>query len=254
MALAPPGEGTPATPAPTLARTGTDGTIDTKWRSFDKLRTGQAQGERFIPLNAKSYETAAANAGVTVLAAKPPEPRSPARYLWAMLIARIYEVFPLVCLHCAGQMRIIAFILDAPTVRKILDHIGEDSRPRRITPARGPPLCDEFDVALAAREDARADAHQELSGMAPVGAVGSSISSRSAHRLVRTGEESFRARPGVSLRAWRANHPNHAGPAAHCERATAATAKPGSERSKTAAKRRLPRPAHATIRGPPVPI
>ena len=39
-----------------------------------------------------------ATAGVTVLAAKPPEPEphSPAPYLWAMLIARVYEVFPLV--------------------------------------------------------------------------------------------------------------------------------------------------------------
>ena len=80
---------------------------------------------------------------------------------------RSVPVFPLVCLHCAGQMRIIAFILDAPTVRKILDHIGEDSRPRPITPARGPPLCDEFDVALAAREDASADAHQEWYPSAP---------------------------------------------------------------------------------------
>ena len=66
-----------------------------------------------------------------------------------------------VCLHCAGQMRIIVFILDAPTVRKILDHIGEDARPRRITPARGPALCDEFNVALAARQDASADVHQQ---------------------------------------------------------------------------------------------
>jgi hypothetical protein len=33
--------------------------------------------------------------------------RSPARYLWAMLIARIYEVFPLVCpTHCGAEMRI----------------------------------------------------------------------------------------------------------------------------------------------------
>jgi len=31
--------------------------------------------------------------------------RSPARYLWAMLIARIYEVFPLVCRHCGAEMR-----------------------------------------------------------------------------------------------------------------------------------------------------
>lgn len=38
-----------------------------------------------------------------------PEPatpqRSPAHYLWAVLIARIYEVFPLLCPMCGGQMR-----------------------------------------------------------------------------------------------------------------------------------------------------
>jgi hypothetical protein len=38
--------------------------------------------------------------------------RSPARYLWAKLIAWIYEVFPLLCLHCGGQMRLIAFFND----------------------------------------------------------------------------------------------------------------------------------------------
>lgn len=38
-----------------------------------------------------------------------PEPpkRFPAHYLWAVLIARIYEVFPLVCPVCGGNMRII---------------------------------------------------------------------------------------------------------------------------------------------------
>ena len=29
--------------------------------------------------------------------------------MWAVLIARIYEVFPLVCPKCGGQMRLIAF-------------------------------------------------------------------------------------------------------------------------------------------------
>ena len=37
-------------------------------------------------------------------------------------------------------MRIIAFITDAGTVRKILDHIGESAQPPTIAPARGPPL------------------------------------------------------------------------------------------------------------------
>ena len=55
-------------------------------------------------------------------------------------MARIYEALPLICPICQAQMRIIAFITDAGTVRKILDHIGESSLPPTISPARGPPL------------------------------------------------------------------------------------------------------------------
>ena len=76
-----------------------------------------------------------------------PEPatpkRAPAHYLWAVLIARIYEVFPLLCPMCGGQMRLIAFITEGTQIRKILDHIGVDSEPPHIAPARGPPLWDE---------------------------------------------------------------------------------------------------------------
>ena len=67
-----------------------------------------------------------------------PSYRATSRYLWAMLLARIYEVFPLTCPICHAEMRIIAFINDASTVRKILDHIGESTRPPSIAPARGP--------------------------------------------------------------------------------------------------------------------
>ncbi len=73
--------------------------------------------------------------------------RSPARYLWAKLIARIYEVFPLLCLYCCGQMRLIAFINDGAEIRKILDHIGIESNPPKISKARGPPLWDACDEA-----------------------------------------------------------------------------------------------------------
>jgi len=38
-------------------------------------------------------------------------------YLWAMLLAHIYEALPLVCTVCQGQMRIMAFITDAGAVR-----------------------------------------------------------------------------------------------------------------------------------------
>jgi hypothetical protein len=63
-----------------------------------------------------------------------------------VLIARIYEVFPLLCPLCGGQMRLIAFIAAGTQIRKILDHIGVDSEPPHISPARGPPLCDDCDA------------------------------------------------------------------------------------------------------------
>ena len=87
-------------------------------------------------------------AGAAVASA--PEPPSPpkraAHYLWAVLIARIYEVFPLVCPLCGGHMRIIAFITHSADIRHILDHIGVESEPPHITPARGPPLWEEPDA------------------------------------------------------------------------------------------------------------
>lgn len=45
--------------------------------------------------------------------ALPVSPKRPAHYQWAVLMARIYEVFPLLCPICGGQMRIIAFITTA---------------------------------------------------------------------------------------------------------------------------------------------
>jgi hypothetical protein len=74
-------------------------------------------------------------------------PKRPAHYLWAVLIARIYEVFPLLCPICGGQMRIIAFITYSADIHQILNHIGVDAEPPRITPARGPPLWDGCDDA-----------------------------------------------------------------------------------------------------------
>ena len=71
-----------------------------------------------------------------------PAPRRAARYAWALLLARIYELFPLVCPMCGAEMRVIAFLTDPVAVRAILAHLGEPTAPPRIAPARGPPLWD----------------------------------------------------------------------------------------------------------------
>ena len=89
----------------------------------------------------------------------PPPRRAASHYLWAMLLARIYEALPLVCPVCQAQMRIIAFITDAGTVRKILDHIGESAQPPTIAPARGPPLWE----AAMASEHAGNDPQWDMS-------------------------------------------------------------------------------------------
>ncbi|MGH8702563.1 MAG: transposase [Burkholderiales bacterium] len=83
----------------------------------------------------------------------PPTPRRAPRYTWAQLLARIYEVFPLLCPLCATEMRIVAFITDPGTVRAILAHLGEPIHPPAIAPARGPPL---WDMPEAARLDPHA--------------------------------------------------------------------------------------------------
>jgi hypothetical protein len=65
--------------------------------------------------------------------------RRSARHLWARLLARIYEVFPLLCMHCGAEMRFVAFITETAPLTRILQHIGEPARPPPLSPARGPP-------------------------------------------------------------------------------------------------------------------
>lgn len=65
-----------------------------------------------------------------------------ARYLWALLLARIYKAFPLSCPCCSGEMRIIAFVTGPAVIRAILAHIGEPIAPPRVAPARDPPVWD----------------------------------------------------------------------------------------------------------------
>jgi hypothetical protein len=98
-----------------------------------------------------------------------PEPvplrRSPAHYLWTALIARICEAFPLLCplcyAHCAmPDANSIAFMTHSVEIRQILGHIGVDSEPPGLFPARGP--RDECDANAQRRETAQAGPDWDL--------------------------------------------------------------------------------------------
>jgi hypothetical protein len=86
--------------------------------------------------------------------------RRVARYAWALLLARIYQVFPLVCPRCGGEMRIIAFIIDAGAVCDILTHLGEPTSPPRLMRARAPPLW-EMQGATMGEDDPQAQSAPE---------------------------------------------------------------------------------------------
>ena len=58
-------------------------------------------------------------------------------------VAGIYGVFGLDMEHrpnCGGEMKIIAAILEAPVIEKILTHLGLQARAPPRAPARGPQL------------------------------------------------------------------------------------------------------------------
>ena len=107
--------------------------------------TALATSVQALPLPTQSTPCAKGE-GVPIQPKPVPPKRSPSHYLRAVLIARIYEVFPLLCPLCGGQMRLIAFITEGTQIRRILDHIGVDSEPPHISPARGPPLWDDCDA------------------------------------------------------------------------------------------------------------
>jgi hypothetical protein len=46
------------------------------------------------------------------------------RQNWARLIQKIYEIDPLICPKCQGEMKIIAIIDQYYLIKKILKHLG----------------------------------------------------------------------------------------------------------------------------------
>jgi hypothetical protein len=70
---------------------------------------------------------------------------------WATLLARIYEVVPLVCPTCQTPLAFIAVLTDPEPITQILAHIGEPTSPPLLHPARGPPQT-ELAMRLAGAE------------------------------------------------------------------------------------------------------
>ncbi len=64
---------------------------------------------------------------------------------WARPIRKIYEVDPLTCPRCGGDMRIIAPLEDYKIVKKILDYLKIYEFERKRPPPKIHTYCGEFD-------------------------------------------------------------------------------------------------------------
>ena len=63
----------------------------------------------------------------------------PHRISWARLLKRVFDIDMQHCPNCgAGELKIIAAILERPVIQKILDHLGLDPQPPPKGPAREP--------------------------------------------------------------------------------------------------------------------
>ena len=72
---------------------------------------------------------------------------------WARLIQKIYEVDPLVCPKCQGQMRVISFIDGLDVIEKILRHLDlwdvrNHDPPQKVSDYILELVCDETDSRI----------------------------------------------------------------------------------------------------------
>jgi len=65
-----------------------------------------------------------------------PAKKASLRRRWADLIQRVYEVDPLVCSRCGGQLRVISFITQPTVIRKIVDHLKKRPPKDRAPPKK----------------------------------------------------------------------------------------------------------------------
>jgi hypothetical protein len=81
----------------------------------------------------------ATDAAAEVECAVDQAPARPGRISWARLLKRVFDIDLQRCPNCgAGQLKIIAAILERPVIGKILEHLGLDPRPPPRAAARAP--------------------------------------------------------------------------------------------------------------------
>ena len=83
-----------------------------------------------VPQGPPAQAPAATEAAAAAECEVEPVQARPHRISWARLLKRIFDIDMQHCPHCgAGELKIIAAILERPVIEKILSHLGLDPQP-----------------------------------------------------------------------------------------------------------------------------
>lgn len=95
-------------------------------------------------------EAGSASSTVPSVATSPPPCRR--QWMpWSALLARVFYLDALLCTKCGGRRKVLAFLTDPSVVRKILAHLGLETRALPVVPAR----MEEGDLRLWEWEEGR---------------------------------------------------------------------------------------------------
>ncbi len=64
------------------------------------------------------------------------------RYLWAELMRRVFGLDVLRCEVCGAHRRLVSLLMERAVIVKILSHLGLETDPPPIKPARAPPQAE----------------------------------------------------------------------------------------------------------------
>ena len=101
--------------------------------------------ERVVPPVPKQHATPCAHSP-TPAQDRPAQPTPAehatvrARYSWAQLMRRVFEVDVLTCQHCGGRRKLLDATTEPGAIRRVLEHLGLPSDVPVVTAARAPPM------------------------------------------------------------------------------------------------------------------
>lgn len=91
------------------------------------------------------FEDASPDAPSSPSSSPPPSEPDPAsagapasRACWARLIRKVFEVDPLICARCGGEMKVIAVLTEPKVVDRIVRHLQEKAESERAPPGAAP--------------------------------------------------------------------------------------------------------------------